>query len=127
MSEIPADLRYASSHEWIRCDGGTAVVGITDHAQHELTDVVYVELPKVGRRAEKGGPVAVIESVKAASDIYAPVGGEILEINPAVTADPSLVNRSPYGEGWLFKIRPDDKSELESLLSASAYGAQIGQ
>src|ERR1700758_4797967 len=98
MSEIPADLKYAKSHEWVRVSGGVATVGITDHAQHELTDVVFVELPAVGRKVKAGEACAVVESVKTASDIYSPVSGEIVEANPAVVADPALVNSDPYGK-----------------------------
>ena len=101
----PTDLRYCTSHEWVRLDGDIATVGISDHAQEELTDVVFVELPAVGRTVDAGDPTAVVESVKAASDIYAPVGGEVVEVNPEVEADPSLVNTDPYGKGWIFKLR----------------------
>jgi glycine cleavage system H protein len=122
---VPADLFYAESHEWLRLEGGVGTVGITDHAQHELTDVVYVEPPKVGATLKAKHPVAVVESVKAASDIYAPVAGEVVEINPAVTADPSLVNTDPYGQGWLFKIKLSDVGEITNLKAAAAYQAQI--
>ncbi len=122
---VPAELRYNSSHEWIRLDGDTATVGITDHAQAELTDVVFVELPSVGRAVDMGDPTAVVESVKAASDIYAPVSGEVVEINPAVEADPSLVNTDPYGNGWLFKLRVKNAADVAGLLDAAAYTALI--
>ena len=121
----PADLRYASSHEWVRLDGGIATVGISDHAQEELTDVVFVELPAVGKSVDAGDPTAVVESVKAASDIYAPVGGEIVEVNPEVEADPSLVNSDPYGKGWIFKLKVKDEAHFLKLMDAAAYGAQI--
>jgi glycine cleavage system H protein len=121
----PADLRYASSHEWVRLDGGIATVGISDHAQEELTDVVFVELPPVGKTVDAGDPTAVVESVKAASDIYAPVSGEIVEVNPDVEADPSLVNTDPYGKGWIFKLKVKDEAQVSALMDAAAYGAQI--
>jgi len=122
---IPAELRYNSSHEWVRLEGDIATVGITDHAQAELTDVVFVELPAVGRQVDMGDPTAVVESVKAASDIYAPISGEVVEGNPAVEADPSLVNTDPYGNGWIFKMRVKDLSAVEKLMDASAYQAMI--
>lgn len=123
---IPNDLKYASSHEWIRVEGDTGTIGITDHAQEELTDIVYVEVPKIGTAFEAGGICAVVESVKAASDIYSPVSGEVLEVNEALASNPSLVNTSPYDEGWLFKIRLSNPSQLEALQSPSDYQAQIG-
>ena len=121
----PADLRYAKSHEWVRLEGDIATVGISDHAQEELTDVVFVELPAVGRTVDAGDPTAVVESVKAASDIYAPIGGEIVEVNPEVEADPSLVNGDPYGKGWIFKLKVKSPDEVASLLDAAAYTAHI--
>ncbi len=126
-TEVPADLRYARTHEWVRVNGEIATVGLTDHAQHELTDVVFVELPTVGRDLKSGEACAVVESVKTASDIYAPVSGQVLELNPAVTADPALVNREPYGAGWLFRLRLTRPGEIEGLLSPAAYQEQIGQ
>lgn len=122
---IPTDLRYATSHEWVRLEGEIATVGISDHAQEELTDVVFVELPPIGKVVDAGDPTAVVESVKAASDIYAPLGGEIVEINPDVEADPALVNTDPYGKGWLFKVRAKNAEHFEKLLDAAAYEAQI--
>ncbi|MEI7954698.1 MAG: glycine cleavage system protein GcvH [Verrucomicrobiota bacterium] len=122
---VPADLRYSSSHEWLRLDGDIATVGITDHAQEELTDVVFVELPALGRIVDAADPTAVVESVKAASDIYAPVAGEVVELNPAVEADPSRVNTDPYGNGWLFKLRVKNPADALSLLDAAAYTASI--
>lgn len=122
---IPENLRYNPSHEWVRLDGEIATIGITDHAQEELTDVVFVELPAVGRAVDAGDPTAVVESVKAASDIYAPVGGEVVEVNPAVENDPSLVNTDPYGDGWIFKIRVKDTSAVDSMMDAAAYQAHI--
>ena len=126
MSNVPADLKYAKSHEWVRVIGDTAVVGITDHAQQELTDVVFVELPAVGRQVKAGEACAVVESVKTASDIYSPVGGQIVEVNKAVADNPALVNSDPYGSGWFYKIRLNDLSELDKLLSPENYKKQIG-
>ena len=123
---IPSDLKYAKSHEWVRVDGDTATVGITDHAQHELTDVVFVELPATGRAVEAGESCAVVESVKAASDIYSPVAGEIIEGNTALESDPGLVNTDPYGEGWLYRIKLSRPADLEALMDAGAYGEMIG-
>ena len=123
---IPTDLNYNSSHEWVRLEGDIATVGITDHAQAELTDVVFVELPAVGKSVDLGDPTAVVESVKAASDIYAPISGEIVEGNPEVEADPALVNTDPYGKGWIFKMRVKDIASVDSLMDATAYGAMIG-
>src|SRR6266478_1694630 len=105
MTNIPSDLKYAKSHEWIRVAADTATVGITDHAQHELTDVVFVELPQLGARVKAGEACAVVESVKTASDIYPPVSGEVIEVNKAVVDDPALVNREPYADGWFFKVK----------------------
>lgn len=123
---IPDDLRYARSHEWVRLEGEIATIGITDHAQEELTDVVFVELPDTGRQLDAGDPTAVVESVKAASDIYAPLAGEVVEANQAVADDPSLVNSDPYGEGWIFRIRVADLAKLETLMDAAAYRDFIG-
>jgi glycine cleavage system H protein len=122
----PADLRFATSHEWIRLEGDIATVGISDHAQEELTDVVFVELPDLGKSVDAGDPTAVVESVKAASDIYAPVGGEVVEVNPEVESDPSLVNSDPYGKGWIFKLRVKNPAEAAGLLDAAAYQAHVG-
>ena len=122
---IPSDLRYANSHEWIRLEGDIATVGISDHAQEELTDVVFVELPAVGRAVDAGDPTAVVESVKAASDIYAPVSGEVVEVNPDVEADPSLVNTDPYGKGWIFKLKVKDVEHVSKMMDATAYAVQI--
>jgi glycine cleavage system H protein len=126
MSQVLPELKYARSHEWVRVDGATAVVGITDHAQHELTDVVFVELPTVGRSFKAGEACAVVESVKTASDIYAPVSGKVVEVNPALGDNPALVNSAAYGEGWFFKLELADPGELDQLLDAEAYRAQIG-
>lgn len=125
MSTVLNHLRYRSSHEWIEPGKSPAAVGITDHAQAELTDIVFVDLPAVGRQVQAGESVAVVESVKAASDIYAPVSGEIVEINAALNDNPGLVNTDPYTEGWLFKIAPADPAEADTLLDAAAYQALI--
>ncbi len=114
---------YTEEHEWIRVEGDQATVGITDFAQGQLGDIVFVELPEAGRRVTKGGEAAVVESVKAASDVYAPVDGEVTEPNAAVSDDPSLVNSDPEGEGWFFRLRLADRSQLEGLMSADAYRA----
>ena len=123
---VPDDLKYAESHEWIRVDGDTGTVGITDHAQNELTDIVYVDPPKVGATITAGQPAAVVESVKAASDIYAPVDGEVTEVNEALSSEPALVNSAPYENGWLFKVRLTNPSQLDALKSPDDYRAQIG-
>jgi glycine cleavage system H protein len=126
-SKIPADLKYAKSHEWVRVNGDVATVGITDHAQHELTDIVFVELPDVGRKLKAGESCAVVESVKTASDIYAPVSGEVIAVNKPVVDDPALVNSDPYGNGWFFQVKLAQRDELNQLLSAGDYTKQIGQ
>ena len=123
---VPENLKYAESHEWVQLEGDQARVGITDHAQSELTDVVYVELPTVGDKVDAGNPVAVVESVKAASDIYAPVSGTIIEVNAALESDPALVNTDAFGAGWLFVISVDAKEELNALKTADQYIEQIG-
>ena len=125
MSKVPSDLRYAKTHEWVRVAGEYATIGITDHAQHELTDVVFVELPKQGRALKAGESCAVVESVKTASDIYTPISGEVTAINDAVVANPALVNTDPYGEGWFFKIKLANPAEAQNLLSAEDYGKQV--
>ncbi|MBN9693146.1 MAG: glycine cleavage system protein GcvH [Verrucomicrobia bacterium] len=125
-SQVPSDLRYAKSHEWVRVNGDVATVGITDHAQHELTDVVFVELPAVGRVVKAGEGCSVVESVKTASDIYAPVSGEIVGVNAAVSANPALVNTAPFGDGWFLQIKLSNAAEVENLLTPEAYKAQIG-
>lgn len=124
---VPEDLKFAETHEWIRVDGDIGTVGITDHAQAELTDIVFAEAPQVGARFSARDPAAVVESVKAASDIYAPVSGEIVEANEALSDNPSLLNTDPYGAGWIFKIRIADASELDGLQDAMAYRAQIAK
>lgn len=126
MSEIPADLKYAESHEWVReNDDGTVTVGISDHAQSALGDLVYVELPEVGASIDKGDNFAVVESVKAASDVYAPVAGEILSINDALDDAPELINTSPFEEGWIMQLAPTDARELEQLMSADQYRTSL--
>ena len=127
MTNVPADLKYAKTHEWVRVQGDTATVGITDHAQHELTDIVFVELPAIGRRIKAGEACAVVESVKTASDIYAPASGEVVEVNKVLADNPALVNTEPYGAGWFYKIKLNDPTELSQLLSPESYQAQIGQ
>jgi glycine cleavage system H protein len=124
---LPEDLKYAETHEWLRIDGTIGTVGITDHAQAELTDIVYVELPQVGAKVTAKKPAAVVESVKAASDIYSPVSGEVTEINSDLESNPGLVNSGPYTEGWLFKVRLEEGADLSELKDAAAYSAQIGQ
>lgn len=125
-SKVPSELKYAKSHEWVRLNGDVATVGITDHAQHELTDVVFVELPQVGRKLKAGEACAVVESVKTASDIYSPVSGEVVAANQKVVDSPALVNDQPYGDGWFFQVKVADVNESASLLSPSDYSAQIG-
>ena len=121
--ELPEDLRYTREHEWISLQGEVATVGITDHAQEQLGDVVYVELPGVGDAVAKTEAFGVVESTKAVSDVYAPVSGEVVEVNDDLTDNPELVNEDPYGDGWLVKIRVSDASELGDLLSADEYRA----
>ena len=116
-----ATPRFTKDHEWVRLDGDLAVVGITDYAQSQLGDVVYVELPEIGRHLVKDKEAAVVESVKAASDVYAPVSGEVVEINDALAADPAKVNADPMGEGWFIKLRPADPKQLEDLMDEAAY------
>ena len=123
---VPSDLRYTESHEWVRVEGNIATVGITDHAQHELTDIVYVELPKNDDDVEAGKACAVVESVKAASDIYAPVSGEIVAVNEELTRTPELLNQDPYGKGWMFQVKLRDAGELHELLSPADYATHIG-
>ncbi len=124
---IPAGLKFAKTHEWVRVEGAEAVVGISDHAQRELTDIVYVELPAVGAAVEAGHPCAVVESVKAASDIYAPVSGQVTATNADLAEHPELVNQDAFGKGWMFKLKLRDPKELGALLSAVDYGKQVGE
>ena len=123
---VPNDLYYAESHEWVRVEGENARVGITDHAQAELTDVVYVELPKIGAKATAKGQIAVVESVKAASDIYAPVSGTVVETNKALEGNPALINTDPFGEGWIFVLKMDVPEQVKQLKDAAGYRAAIG-
>ena len=125
MSDIPTDLKYASSHEWVNVEGDTAIIGISDHAQDELTELVFIELPDIGRELAAGDPCAVVESVKTASDIYAPVSGRVIETNAALGTEPGTVNEDPYGDGWFFKIRLANPKELDDLLSPDDYGEQV--
>lgn len=127
MSQIPDDLRYSKEHEWVRLEGEMATVGITHFAQDQLGDVVFVELPAKGASVRQSASLGVVESVKAASDVYAPVSGEVTERNVKVIESPELVNSSPYGEGWLVRISVLDKGELKDLLSPAEYAAHIGQ
>jgi glycine cleavage system H protein len=123
---VPDDLFYTESHEWVRVEGQNARVGITDHAQAELTDVVYVELPKVGAKADARGQIAVVESVKAASDIYAPIKGTVVEANKALEGNPALINTDPFGEGWIFVLQMDSPDDVKQLKDAAAYRTAIG-
>ncbi|ALU44564.1 glycine cleavage system protein GcvH [Pseudoalteromonas rubra] len=128
MSNIPSELKYATSHEWVRAEGdGTYTVGITEHAQELLGDMVFVDLPDVGDEVDAGEDCAVAESVKAASDIYAPIGGEIVAVNEELEDAPESVNNDPYGDGWLFRVKASDESELENLLDAEGYEANIDE
>ena len=123
---VPDDLYYTESHEWVRPEGENARVGITDHAQAELTDVVFVELPKLGAKAEARGQIAVVESVKAASDIYAPIKGTVVEVNKALEGNPALINTDPFGEGWIFVLKMDSPEDVKQLKDAAAYKKMIG-
>ena len=126
MSEIPADLRYAKSHEWVKDAGdGVVVIGISDYAQESLGDITYVEVPGVGDNLALGDVFGVVESVKAASDLYAPIGGEVIEVNEALEATPETVNQSPYGDGWIMKIKVADASVHHDLMDAAAYTAEV--
>ena len=128
MSDLPTELKYASSHEWARLESdGTAVVGITDHAQAALGDIVYIELPEVGATLDAGSEIAVVESVKAASDIYSPLSGEVIEINPVLEDEPGTVNLSPYADGWFFRVKPSEVNELENMMDASDYQSMVDE
>jgi glycine cleavage system H protein len=120
-----SDLRYSQDHEWVRVDGDVATVGISNHAQEQLGDLVFVELPEVGRKVEQNAPMAVAESVKAASDVYAPISGEVVEVNAAVSDDPALVNRDAEGAGWFCKLKITKPAELDGLMAADAYRAFV--
>jgi glycine cleavage system H protein len=127
MSEIPGGLRYTKEHEWLKVEGGIGTVGITDHAQEELTDIVYVELPKVGAKIKKGERLGAVESVKTVSDIYSPVIGEVVEVNEALNDAPGRINQEPYGKGWLAKLKLADATEANQLLDAATYKKLIGE
>lgn len=128
MSDFPTELKYANSHEWARLESdGSVVVGITDHAQEALGDIVYIELPELGAEVDAGGEVAVVESVKAASDIYSPVGGEVVEINSVLEDEPETVNNSPYADGWLFRVKVDSLGDLDELMDAENYQIAIDE
>ena len=128
MSDLPTELKYASSHEWARLESdGTAVVGITDHAQAALGDIVYIELPEVGATLDAGSEIAVVESVKAASDIYSPLSGEVIEINPVLEDEPGTVNLSPYADGWFFRVKLSEVSEVEDMMDASDYQSMVDE
>ena len=122
---LPEDLKYTKSHEWVRLSGELVTVGITDHAQSQLGELVFVELPDIGRSVDAEEATAVVESVKAVSDIYAPVSGTVTEVNEALFDEPELVNEAPYGDGWLLRVDPDDPEEFDALLSAEEYRDQI--
>ena len=127
MSNIPADLRYAKSHEWLRSEGdGTVTVGITDYAQNSLGDITYVQVPKVGASLKAGDVFGVVESVKAASDLYAPISGTVVAVNAALDTAPETVNRAPYGDGWMLRLKPADAGAAGGLLDAGAYGQLVG-
>jgi len=123
MSNVPAELRYAKSHEWLKLEGDTATVGITDYAQASLGDITYVQLPKVGAVLKAGAPFGVVESVKAASDVYAPVSGTVLAVNTSLDGKPETLNADPYGSGWIMTIKVSDPKEAAALLDAAAYAA----
>jgi glycine cleavage system H protein len=128
MSNVPKDLKYAKSHEWAKKQAdGTVVIGITDHAQSALGDLVFVEVPKAGRKVNAGEACAVVESVKAASDVYAPISGEVLEGNPALAGAPETLNQDPYGKGWMFKLKPANAAELDKLLDAAGYEKVVAE
>lgn len=128
MSEVPSELRYAKSHEWVRVeDDGVVTVGISDHAQALLGDLVFVELPEVGTELAAGDECCVVESVKAASDVYMPISGEIIEINETLVDEPEIINAAPYDNGWLFKVQPSDVDEVDELLDADTYQAEIDE
>lgn len=127
MSQVPAELKYNDSHEWVRLEAdGTVTVGITDHAQEALGDVVFVETPAVGSELSAGSSAGVVESVKAASDIYSPIDGAVLATNPALEGEPELVNSDPYGEGWMFRLQPANPAQINDMLDAAAYSDLIG-
>jgi glycine cleavage system H protein len=125
--EFPGDLKYSKEHEWVRLEGDIAVIGITEFAQDELGDIVYVEQPKVGDTVTQNEQFGVVESVKTVSDLYSPVSGEVVEVNDEVSSSPELINKEPYGAGWIVKVKTSDAAELDSLLSADDYKSMVGQ
>ena len=125
--DTPSDLRYTSDHEWVRIEGDIATIGITDYAQDALGDVVFVQLPSLGSTVKAAASISEVESTKSVSDIYAPLSGEVIEVNDALEADPSVLNSDAYGKGWIFRVRFSDSSEIEALLSASDYEALLGK
>lgn len=125
--DTPSDLRYTSDHEWVRIEGDIATIGITDYAQDALGDVVFVQLPSLGSTVKAAASISEVESTKSVSDIYAPLSGEVIEVNDALEADPSVLNSDAYGKGWIFRVRMSDPSEIEALLSASDYEALLGK
>lgn len=127
MSVVPDDLRYTEQHEWVRSDGVTAWVGVTDHAQHELTDIVFVELPKVGKKVKKGEVLGIVESVKTVAEVYSPVSGEVVEANLELNDSPQFINESPYDKGWLALLRMEAPSELSGLMEPAAYKRMLGE
>ena len=127
MSKIPDDLSYTKDHEWVKIEGMKATVGITDHAQHELTDIVFVELPKIGKVLKAGDVLGVVESVKSASEIYAPVSGKVVEANDALLDSPEIVNKDPYGKGWIAKVEVTESGEAKSLMNAAGYKKHVGE
>ncbi|MBN1109660.1 MAG: glycine cleavage system protein GcvH [Methanomassiliicoccales archaeon] len=127
MSEVPEGLHYTRDHEWAKVDGEVATVGITDHAQGELTEFVYVQLPKKGSKVEKGDVLAIVESVKNTADVYAPVSGEVIEVNSPLDDDPSIINKHPYTDGWLARINMSKPEQLEGLMDPAAYRQHIGE
>lgn len=127
MQDIPSDLKYTSTHEWLREDDNEMTMGITEHAQKLLGDLVYVDLPPIGHQVNAGDEIGVVESVKAASDFYAPVSGTVVAVNEKVSEDPALVNKAPYAEGWLVKIKPTDSTEFDQLLNSEEYEAELAR
>lgn len=125
--DTPSDLRYTSDHEWVRIEGDIATIGITDYAQDALGDVVFVQLPAIGSSVKAAASISEVESTKSVSDIYAPLSGEVIEVNDALESDPSVLNSDAYGKGWIFRVRISDSSEIEALLSASDYEALLGK
>lgn len=127
MTEVPEDLRYTDDHEWVKVEGGNARMGLTDYAQDQLSDIVYLEFPEVGREVTKGESIGVVESVKSVSDMYAAVSGKVVEVNSGLTDTPEVVTKDPYGEGWYCVIEMSDPSEVEKLMDATAYKKHIGE